>query len=119
MKVAFISGPYRSDTPSGIVRNIRSAEAVAVELWRMGYAVICPHMNSALMDGLCPDETWLKGDLEMLRRCDLVVMIPRWRTSEGSKAEAQEAWLRKIPVYIWHDDKEMLREFVCQGHSQA
>ena len=87
MKVAFISGPYRAATKEGISANIEAAREVAVKYWRKGYAVFAPHLNTAHFDGLCPDEVWLKGDLEILRRCDVVVMMEEWWKSEGAKAE--------------------------------
>jgi len=91
MKLAFISGPYRADTPAGIVKNIRSAETVAIKYWRLGYAVICPHKNTALFDGLLPDTAWLKGDLEILSRCDTIVMAPGWPDSSGALEELRFA----------------------------
>lgn len=87
MKLVFISGPYRASTPRGIVENIRRAESVAIKMWKRGYAVICPHKNTALFDGLMPDETWLSGDIEILRRCDAICMVPGWDDSSGSIAE--------------------------------
>ena len=98
MKLAYIAGPYRAETPSGIVKNIRNAEAVAIKYWQKGYAVICPHKNTALFDGLCPDETWLDGDIEILKRCDLVVMATGWRNSAGSIYEHETAILNGIEV---------------------
>ena len=91
MKLAYISGPYRAATVHGILENIRRAEAVALRYWQTGYAVICPHKNTALMDGACYDHVWLEGDLEILSRCDVVVMMPGWERSEGAKAERQRA----------------------------
>jgi hypothetical protein len=87
VKIAYISGPYRSNTPSGIVKNIRNAEDVAIKYWKKGYAVICPHKNTALFDGLCDDNTWLSGDIAILKRCDVIIMIPGWEESYGARAE--------------------------------
>lgn len=98
-KLAYVAGPYRSNTESGVVHNIRMAEAVAIRLWRLGYAVICPHKNTALFGGLAPDDTWLRGDLTMLFRCDLVVLVPGWRCSRGSRAEVSAALGAGIPVF--------------------
>ena len=91
MKVAYIVGPYRSKTVHGIVENIRRAEAIAIKYWQFGYAVICPHKNTALFDGLAPDHVWLDGDIEILKRCDVIVMTPGWENSSGSKAELEIA----------------------------
>lgn len=91
MKVAYIAGPYRASTPRGILENIRRAEAVAIKVWQSGDAAICPHMNTRLFDGLAPDSVWLDGDLEILKRCDYVVMVPGWETSSGSREEKRLA----------------------------
>jgi len=91
MKLLFISGPYRAPTIEGIKNNIQGAARWAAEYWKKGYAVICPHMNTALFDGICPDEVWLAGDLEILRRCDVLFAMPGWEKSEGARAEVAEA----------------------------
>jgi hypothetical protein len=91
MKVAYIAGPYRSKTIRGVVENIRRAEQVAIKYWLKGYAVICPHKNTALLDGVAADDVWLNGDLEILKRCDVIVMIEGWQWSLGAAAELEFA----------------------------
>lgn len=91
MKVAYISGKYRDTSIHRIVENIRAAEAVALKYWRLGYAVICPHKNTALMDGAIGDAEILDGDLELVRRSDVVVMLPNWTSSAGAALELDEA----------------------------
>jgi hypothetical protein len=39
------------------------------------------------MDGICPDQWFLDGDIQMLRRCDAIYMIPGWETSQGAREE--------------------------------
>lgn len=87
MKIAYIAGPYRGKSEHEIVNNIRAAELVAQKYWQKGYAVICPHKNTALFGGLCPDETWLAGDIEIMKRCDVVVMMENYKQSSGAKEE--------------------------------
>lgn len=87
MKLVFISGAYRASTKEGIEANIQKAKQAAIELWQQGYAVICPHLNTAHFDGLCPDEVWLDGDIEIMRRCDAVYFLNRWIDSEGARHE--------------------------------
>jgi hypothetical protein len=67
----------------------------------MGYAVICPHKNTAFFGGAMglADKVWLDGDLEMIRRSDLLVGVAGWEKSEGSKAEVAFAKRHHIPVY--------------------
>ena len=91
MKVAYIAGPYRGKTIYETVENIRRAEKVAIKYWQKGYAVICPHKNTALFDGLCNDNVWLAGDLELMKRSDIVVMMKNWKESEGARFEHKVA----------------------------
>jgi hypothetical protein len=105
MEVAYIAGPYRAATPSGIVANIRHAEKYAKKYWLRGYAVICPHMNTALFDGVAPDEVWLAGDLELLKRSDVIVMVPGWENSRGAQAELEYAnRLSKLVIFETEGD---------------
>lgn len=98
MKVVFISGPYRDSNEWLVEQNIRQAEALALSAWGIGVAVHCPHKNTARFGGALPDEVWLKGDLEILRRCDAVLCTPDWRRSSGATAEVALAKSLGIPV---------------------
>lgn len=104
MKLVYIAGPYRGPNAWAIEQNIRRAEDVAAQVWKAGLAALCPHANSRHMDGVTTDENFLAGTLEMLRRCDAVVLIPGWGTSVGTRIEREEAIRRGIPVF----DADML-----------
>jgi hypothetical protein len=108
MKLAYIAGPYRAPTASGIVANIRAAEAVAIRAMALGYAPITPHMNTALWDGLFPDETFLLAGLAMIDRCDVLVLVPGWIDSAGTLMEIKRARVRGIPVYEAHELPEAI-----------
>jgi len=119
MKIAYISGPYRADDIEGIQDNIYRARKVAVELWRMGYAVITPHLNTANFPGEVGDNPsrhnidYIRGDLEIifrLDRCkgDCVVMLPGWENSIGAKKEKQVAEISLLDIFFWPEDKELL-----------
>jgi len=99
MKLAYVGGRYRGRTHNAIAENIHAARAVAVRLWEMDYAVICPHTNSAFMSGATKEEAFLEGGLEMLRRCDLLVLTEGWEASEGTAIEIDEAKRIGIPVF--------------------
>jgi hypothetical protein len=99
MKVVYIAGPYRAPSEYEVVQNIRRAEALALEVWRAGAAAICPHMNTALWGGAADDSVWLRGDLEILRRCDAMVCAPNWRQSKGACGEVALARELGLPVF--------------------
>ena len=100
-KVIYLAGPYRASTIYGTLCNIRKAEMVAVEFWRRGVVVLSPHKNTALLDGAAgiQDQTWLDGALELMRRCDAVVLLPGWETSSGSQDERFQALAHGQPVF--------------------
>ncbi|HLP84813.1 MAG TPA: DUF1937 family protein [Phycisphaerales bacterium] len=107
MKLIYVAGPYRAPSEWQVTLNIREAEAAALELWRMGYAVICPHKNTAYFGGAAPDQVWLDGDMEMLRRCDAVYAMPSWKKSTGATAEISEARRLGIPVFETLDECQL------------
>lgn len=104
MKVVYISGKYRANSEWGLIENIRHAEDVARRLWGNGWAVICPHKNTAHFGGLARDpeedhQLWLNGDLEILSRCDVVYMLKGWENSQGATIERQLALALGLEVY--------------------
>lgn len=99
MKVVYIAGPYRSKTEYGVHEHIRDAERSAVEVWRAGAVALCPHKNSGYLSGVVAEDVFLQGDLELLRRCDAVLLIGAWWTSEGTLAEKRTAERLGLPVF--------------------
>ena len=103
MKTIYISGKYRSDTEWGLEENIRHAEAAAIKLWQQGFAVFCPHKNTAHFGGACPDKALLDGDLEMLKRFDAIFMLNNWKDSVGACQELKVAKEHNLEI-IYEDD---------------
>jgi nucleoside 2-deoxyribosyltransferase len=99
MKVVYVAGPYRGRSAWEIEQNIRKAEELALEVWRSGAAAICPHANTRYFQGAAPDAVWLDGDLEILARCDAVILVDGWGMSEGTTAEIRFAKETGIPVF--------------------
>lgn len=99
LPVIYVAGQYRAPTPWQILANIRRAQEVALAIWRLGAVAICPHANTAMFDGEAPDEVWLRGDLELLRRCDAVVVVQGWERSTGATAERALAVDLGIPTF--------------------
>ena len=109
--LAYVAGPYRAATVDGIRENIEAARRVAQRLWQAGFPTICPHMNTAFMDGAAPDEVWLQGDLVILERCDAIVLTPGWDRSKGAVAEREYALERGLVVleWDWKQEQDCLR----------
>ena len=110
MYMIYVAGPIRAKTEWERTQNIRRAEAVALELWKAGFAVHCPHKNTEGMSGACPEGTFLAGDLEILRRCDAMVLLPGWETSEGSRNELVYAKERGIPMVLAYSNLDYVAD---------
>jgi nucleoside 2-deoxyribosyltransferase len=99
MKVIYIAGKYRGATPWAVEQNIRAAEDVAARVIQAGMMPLCPHANTRHMESLADDAFMLAGTLELMRRCDAVLLVPNWMDSVGALAEVAEAHRLGIPVF--------------------
>ena len=104
MLKAYIAGPYRADFEWGVRQNIKNAENIATQLWSMGYAVLCPHKNSAFFGGAAPDKNFLDGYLEFLKCCNFVILFGKWWESSGTIKEIELALKLDISVFCSIDD---------------
>lgn len=96
--VFYICGPYRAAFEDDVLTNILSARREAEFVIRSGGSALCPHLNTALMGGIVPDENFLAMDLILLARCDVVYAIQNFQYSKGAKAEIEFAQKLGIPV---------------------
>jgi hypothetical protein len=104
MRVVYVAGPFRGPDSWAIENNIRRAETLALEVWRLGAACVCPHTNTRFFQGAAPDNVWLDGDLAILGKCDALLMTPDWERSSGARAEHDYAKGREIPTLYTLDE---------------
>jgi hypothetical protein len=102
MKVIYIAGPFTGSTAWEIEKNVRNVEEIALEVARLGGMPLCPHANSRFFHGQCTPEFWYEGTLELLKRCDAIVLHPDWKASKGCKDEQQ--WALQHGMAIFYAD---------------
>lgn len=108
-RVLYVSGPLRAVngaygpfTPHVMERNMLAAKRVAILGWRAGWAVICPHLNTQMMDGVdgLDSHGFISGDLTFLDRMipglDAVIFLKGWTASEGAQIEQERAARRGL-----------------------
>lgn len=98
--VVYIAGKYRGPNAWAIEQNIRAAEDVAAQVWAAGLYALCPHANARHMESVATEDVFLLGTMELMRRCDAVLLVDNWADSEGTKAEIAEALDLDIPVFF-------------------
>ena len=102
-ELVFISGKYSAPTREGVQENIEVAKRYLKKYILLGYPVICPHTNTAFLGGTAPYDFFVNMYLEILERCDIVVMIPGWKESYGAKKE--EAMARLLNKKIIYEEE--------------
>ena len=92
MKVVYTAGPFTADTSWEIACNVHEMRKVALEVARRGAV--------PLFHGQLTPEFWYEVTLELLKRCDAIVMHPSWGTARGAVLEHE--WARKVGMPIFH-----------------
>lgn len=116
--VIYLASAIRPKGNQTLRSNINKAKYVALKLWEKGYTVICPAANTDLPSeeahklNLSADE-WLNRDLEILKRCDAIFIVPDWELSEGVKGEILFARNNSIPIY-YYPDMPRLKQKECK-----
>jgi hypothetical protein len=111
MKLIYIAGPYNAETPWATEQNIRVAEEIAFEVARCGTMPVCPHTMSRFWAKTLTEDFWIAGTMQLMRKCDGVVMIPNWTTSSGSMAEYEEACTIGLAKHVYKDF-ELLQDWL-------
>lgn len=104
MQLVYIAGAYRGSSAWQTEQNIRQAELCGLEVAEMGAMPVIPHTMTRYFDGTVTHQFWLAGTLELMRRCDALLIVPGWENSAGTKAEIAEAERLRIPVFYDSSD---------------
>lgn len=98
------------DASATIDENIEKARRVGIQLWELGHAPLVPHLNTAHMEKDCKigHADYLRGDFQMIARCDGIVMLEGWEDSKGATMEHEYA--KSLGMFIWYQGKDKLPE---------
>lgn len=101
MRLVYCAGPFSAHTREGVKENIRAMELLGVEVARLGAMPVIPHANTAHPDfeKVQPYPFWIDSTLELMRRCDAVLLAENWQGSSGARGERDEARRLGMPVF--------------------
>lgn len=98
--VIYVAGKLAGANNFEIKKNVWEAEQLAMEVVRLGAVPLIPHANTGFtFFGVGEEEFWYEATLELLRRCNAVILVPNWKESKGAVGEVEEARARGIPVF--------------------
>ena len=105
MKLVYVAGPLMAANDWEIRENIHRAAALGLEVAKLGCYPVIPHTNTgSVFIGTITPEFWYAGTLELLRRCDAMILTPDWEDSKGARAEVEDAKHRGQPIFSGVND---------------
>jgi hypothetical protein len=102
--LAYIAGPYSGANTFQTEANIFQARLTGEAVSRLGAMPVIPQANTAHFDHIHNHQWWYDATMQLMRRCDVVVMSHRWEESTGAKDELNEAEMLEMPVFFPYDD---------------
>ena len=110
----FITGPYAPlRLPQRSTReNILLAEECAIWCWNNGFNAICPHLNTRdfHLTTTIQDSIYLDFYLDLIKSnfIQMLVHLPNWQDSKGSRTESALARQLSIPRFQWTPNSSTL-----------
>lgn len=98
----YIAGPFRGPTPLDVRRNVEAARDVGLRVAACGGFPIIPHCLTGEFDKQLTEEFWVNGHMELLSRCDGLVVLATWERSQGARQELEWAVVNGMPhLILW------------------
>lgn len=106
MRIVYIAGKLSGANNFDIARNIHAAEELGLRVAEAGAMPLIPHANTGMkFFGTLSEDFWYEGTLELLRRCDAVIMVSGYESSKGAMAEYEEALRLRLPRFFVVDGR--------------
>jgi hypothetical protein len=89
--LVYVAGPITADTKHKQTRNINAGIKQAARLWQKWHIpAFSPHAQSGQWEEWDQERDYipvLAGDLQMLNRSDMMLLLPGWEESLGAQLE--------------------------------
>lgn len=119
-KIIYVAGAYYDKTRQGTIKNINIARQMGIEVWNIGATAIVPHANTYLFDyeknNTTKYDSFIEGDLEIIKQTDALYMLKNWKTSNGANIEYKFAKSNHIPIIT---NKIDLKKFIQKKHKRC
>lgn len=99
----YVAGPYSHPVRAVRIRNAWTAGALAAHVAEAGAYPVVPHLVGMHVAEHCdvqrPYEWWIEVTKAELLTCAAVLLVPGWRTSNGTLGEIELAQASRLPVF--------------------
>ena len=111
-KRVYVAGAYSSDNVLGVLDNIREGIRVSTEILLAGHAPFCPWCDHSFVLALregehIPVQAFQENSIAWLKVSDMMVLVPGWENSHGTRAEIEIARTLNILVYSYEEFKNL------------
>ncbi len=100
MKLIYIAGAYTAPTRCAIAANVQRAREVADAVARLGAFPVTPHLLGDGIEDAGDAAFWYAGTLEVMRRCDALIVVPGSDESKGTSTEIAVMVTMGKPVFL-------------------
>lgn len=106
----YVAGPITDPDMTVVRQRCEDACRAGMKLVELGHYAYVPHWSGLLPESFdIPHERWLKQDMEWLRLCDGIVLLPGWERSKGAKMELAEAEQLGLTVFFYLEDAPWIK----------
>lgn len=97
--VVYVAGALRGNIFKKFF-NFRKVHKLCKKLWLNNIAAYSPHKNSGWLDSKETDKFVILANIEMMLRCDILLVADNWEKSVGTLNEMAVAQLDRMPIYV-------------------
>ena len=101
MKLVYVAGPLRAADTWSVEQNIQIVERLALDVFGLGAYPVYVHPFARYTEGR--RALAMRGSLELMRRCDALILAAGWDSSDGSVGEWNEMAKLGKPVFYTLD----------------
>jgi hypothetical protein len=97
--LAYVAAPFSGD----VQENMRNITEICQQIYEEypEYTILSPLHNHSFLDETADWHKVLKHCLELLSKCEVLILTGDWEMSQGCLMEFQYAKEHRIPVVFW------------------
>jgi hypothetical protein len=115
--LVYVAGPITANTKNKTTRNLNAGIKQAARLWqKWRIPAFSPHAQSGQWEDWDQETDYiptLTGDLMIIDRCDIMLLLPGWEDSPGTQIEI--AYANYIGTQVFESELAMV-DYIKQNY---